>query len=69
MAFLLKQKKGIFVHIPETGGSRVRRVLEDNSLIKKQLGVHKHIDITRLQYYNRINFPNLYSRMKSRGAA
>ncbi|MGB0241493.1 MAG: hypothetical protein ACPGIH_11740 [Verrucomicrobiales bacterium] len=68
MALLLKGTKGIFLHVPKTGGSWVNSVLEDNNLIEKRLGVHKHIDIVRLQYYNRLNFPNLHSSFKSKSA-
>ena len=37
----------VFIHIPKTGGSWVRRVLEDNKLIKFSFS-HEHADIERI---------------------
>ena len=53
MALLLKGG-AVFLHIPKTGGSWVAHVLEDCGLIVRAIaGVHKHIDLNRLIYYDK----------------
>lgn len=68
MALLLKGGRGVFLHIPKTGGSWVQAVLEDCGLVEKRLGMHKHIDLVRLEYYERLNFPNPYAWIQSGNA-
>ncbi|QQE11248.1 hypothetical protein JD969_17390 [Planctomycetota bacterium] len=48
MALLLKNN-AVFLHIPKTGGNWVRKVLEQQKLIKREIG-HKHCDIDRVLY-------------------
>jgi hypothetical protein len=53
MAFLLKNG-AVFLHIPKTGGTWIKHVLEDMGLIQAQLG-HQHSDWDRAFWHDKLH--------------